>query len=267
MRGCDHSIRQRRRPSPGARGLGTVLLTGSLALTLPGSAAAANDALQAWFQTRTQALFDAVAAGDRAIWDQTLDAGCMLTSEDGEVTDKAKFLAQLRPLPPGFRGKIVIRDLTVRDLGATAVVHYWMDESETIFAQELKTRYVATDTWRRSGATWRAVAMQVTVVPRDLEPIATDTSAWPAMVGSYRYPGDTQPRYRVFLRDGKLFGGRDEKTASALIPLAPLVFHQQGSIHLMVFVKDAAGEIGEVRELHKYNEVRLVRVPPRPAGS
>jgi len=126
----------------------------------------------------------------------------------------------------------------------------------------LKTLYVATDTYHRTGDTWKAVAMQVTVVPRDMEPVVTDTSAWPAMVGSYRFPGDTQTRYRVFLRDGKLFGGRDEKTATALIPLAPLVFHQQGSIHLMVFVRDAAGRIVEVRELHKYNEVRMQRAPP-----
>lgn len=245
----------------------SILLVASIALSSRGIAAPATGASQAWFQARTQALFDAVAIGDRAIWDRTLDGGCILTSEDGEVTDKAKFLAELHPLPPGFRGKIVIRDLTVRDLGATAVVHYWMDESEEIFAQQLKTLYVATDTYRRTGDTWKAVAMQVTVVPRDLEPIVADSSAWPAMVGTYRYPGDTQPRYRVFLREGKLFGGRDEKSATALIPLAPLVFHQQGSIHLMVFVRDAAGEIGEVRELHKYNEVRMQRVPSRPPGS
>ena len=244
-----------------------ILLAASLALTSRDIAAdPATGATQAWFQTRTQALFDAVATGDRAIWDQTLDASCILTSEDGEVTDKAKFLAELRPLPPGFKGRIVIRDLTVRDLGAAAVVHYSMDESETVFAQELKTLYVATDTYRRTGGTWSAVAMQVTVVPRDLEPIVTDPSEWPAIVGSYQYPGDTQPRYRVFLRDGQLFGGREEKTATTLIPLAPLVFHQQGSIHLMVFVRDAAGEIGEVRELHKYNEVRMQRAPSPGAG-
>jgi hypothetical protein len=244
--------------------MGTILLATSIAVTSQALAAPPAEALQGWFRTRTQALFDAVTSGEKAIWQQTLDENCILTSEDGEVMDKAKFLADLHPLPPGFKGQILIRDLTVRDFGATAVVHYWMDESETIFAQELKTLYVATDTYHRSGDTWKAVAMQVTVVPRDMEPVVTDRSAWPAMVGSYRFPGDTQPRYRVFLRDGQLFGGRDEKTATALIPLAPLVFHQQGSIHVMVFVRDAAGRIGEVREIHKYNEVRMQRIPADP---
>ena len=63
----------------------------------------------------------------------------------------------------------------------------------------------------------------------------------------------------MFVRNGALFGGRDDKSATVLIPLAPLVFHQAGSIHLMIFVKDSAGAVTEVREIHKYNEVRMQR--------
>jgi hypothetical protein len=226
---------------------------------VPGQAAQAD--LHAWFQTRTQALFDAIADGDKAIWDRTMDADCVITSEDGEVMDKAKFLTDLRPLPRGFSGHGKIRDLTVRDLGEVAVVHYWIDEWETIFAQELKTTYLETDTYHRSAGTWKMVAMQLTVVPRDLEPIVTDPGAWSTLEGEYGFPGDdqAQTRYRVFVRNGSLFGGRDEKSATALIPLAPLVFFQAGSIHLMIFVKDAAGAVTEVREIHKYNEVRMQR--------
>jgi len=62
------------------------------------------------------------------------------------------------------------------------------------------------------------------------------------------------------VRDGALFGGSDVKSATRLIPLAPLVYYQQGSIHLMIFVRGRAGAVSEVRELHKYNEVRLERV-------
>lgn len=66
--------------------------------------------------------------------------------------------------------------------------------------------------------------------------------------------------YEVRLRDGALYGGRDRESATVLIPLAPLVFFQKGSIHIMIFVHDAAGAISEVRELHKYNEVVMKRV-------
>jgi len=216
----------------------------------------------AWFQTTTQKLFDAVAAGDRKVWDEALDERCMITTEDGEVFDKRAYLEQLKPLPPGFEGHIEVRRLTVRTLGDAAVVHYWLDETEDIFGQHLHTIYVDTDTYRRSGDGWRAVAMQVTVVPRDLEAIETDQRLWPSMVGEYAYSERAPSRYRVFLRQGVLYGGRDAAGATRLIPLAPLVFFQQGSIHIMVFVCDRQGVVTEVRELHKYNEVRMRRLTP-----
>jgi hypothetical protein len=36
------------------------------------------------------------------------------------------FQPDLRPLPSGFSGHGKIRDLSVRDLGEVAVVHYWI---------------------------------------------------------------------------------------------------------------------------------------------
>ena len=222
---------------------------------------AAPDETTAWFQSRTQALYDAVASGSRAIWDRTLDASCIITTEDGEVLDKTRFLHDLRPLPQGFTGRIRVRDLKVQPIGAqAAVVHYWLDESENIFGQPLKTTYVQTDVYRRSGGEWLALAMQVTVVPRDLEPIDVDARGWPALVGEYRLSEQSSSAYHVWLRDGVLFGGNDAQSATRLIPLAPLVFFQQGSIHLMVFVQDHGGLVKEVRELHKYNEVVMQRV-------
>lgn len=216
-----------------------------------------------WFQATTQQLFDAVALGDRRVWDEVLDENCTITTEDGEVFGKRAYLEQLKPLPPGFEGHIAVQRLTVQTLDGAAVVHYWLDETEDIYGQRLHTRYVDTDTYRRSGNSWRAVAMQVTVVPRDLEPIETEQKLWPSLVGEYGYSARAPSRYRVFLRQGALYGGRDTSSATQLIPLAPLVFFQQGSIHIMVFVRDRQGAINEVRELHKYNEVRMRRLPPK----
>ena len=217
-----------------------------------------------WFRSTTQALMDAVTDGDKAVWDRVLDADCIITTEDGEFQRKAKFLEELKPLPRGFSGKITVRDLTVRQLGSTAVVHYWLDELEQIFDQQLKTIYVETDVYRRDGASWRMVAMQVTIVPRDLAPIPQRSANWQELLGDYQYSPAATSRYRVFMRDDALYGGRDTKSATRLIPLAPLVFFQQGSIHIMIFVRNDAGAISEVRELHKYNEVRMQRaaVPP-----
>jgi len=217
----------------------------------------------AGFQASTQKLFDAVAAGDRMVWDEALDEDCAITTEDGEVFGKRAFLEQLKPLPPGFQGHIEVQRLTVRTLGAAAVVHYWLDETEEIYDQHLHTMYVSTDTYRRAGNGWRAVAMQTTVVPRDLEPIDTDQRLWPSLLGEYGYSERAPSRYHVFVRQGVLYGGRDTQSATRLIPLAPLVFFQQGSIHILVFVRDSQGAVSEVRELHKYNEVRMLRLAPK----
>jgi len=219
---------------------------------------AAGDAT-AWFQATTQALMDAVTSGDRAVWDRALDADCIVTNEDGDVFDKARMLKDVTPLPAGFSGEIKVRDLTVRQIGDAAVVHYWLDEWEQIFGQMLRTTYVETDAYRRTGDTWKVIAMHTTVVPRDLEALQPDPAAWPPLLGDYAYSEKAASRYHVFTRDGVLYGGNDPKTATRLIPLAPLVYYQQGSIHLLIFVRDKSGAVNEVRELHKYNEVRMQR--------
>jgi hypothetical protein len=228
-----------------------------VATSLP---AVAEDSV-AWFTSTTQSLMDAYTTGDQGVWGRVLDPEATITTEDGEVQNRSQFLDHLHPLPSGFSGSIKVRDLTVREIGTAAVVHYWMDETETIFGQQLKTLYVDTDVYRRAARSWKMVASQTTVVPRDMDPIAVDTSGWPALVGDYRLSDAATSRYRVFMRDGALYGGKDAKTATLLIPLAPQVFHQQGSIHIMVFVRDKTGAVSEVRELHKYNEVRMQRVP------
>ncbi len=235
----------------------SLMLLAAAGLLRPVASHAGPPSLQAWFQSREQALFDSVARGDKGIWDRTLDADCVITSEDGVVEDKAKFLSELTPLPKGFSGYGNVRDLTVRDLGDAAVVHFWIDEHENVFGQELYTTYVETDTYRRRSGTWKMVAMQATVVPRDLQPIPTDAIDSPAIVGDYHFPGDERVRYHVFVRHGSLFGGRDEKSATRLVPLAPLVFFQSGSIHFVIFIRDSTGAVTEAREIHKYNEIRM----------
>jgi len=230
------------------------------AASCPGLGHGASADQSAWFRTHTQALFDAITAGNRAIWAQTLDEDCIITSEDGDVQSRSQFLEAVQPLPRGFEGHGTIRELTVRDLGDAAVVHYLIDEREDIFGQQLATKYYETDTYHRHEGSWKIVALQITVVPRDLEPLSHDSSDWTAMRGDYRFPGAAAIRYRVFEKDGALYGGRDEKSATRLIPLAPLTFFQAGSIHMMIFVKDSAGRITEVREIHKYNEVRMEHV-------
>lgn len=245
-------------PARGTSRASAILLT--LCALMPRVPAWASGDTTAWFQSSTQALMDAVTSGDKTVWERALAADCVVTNEDGDVFDKTRMLRDLTPLPAGFSGEIKVRDLTVRQAGNAAVVHYWLDEWEKIFGQTLRTTYVETDAWERVGDSWKVIAMHTTVVPRDLEPLQADPAAWPPLLGDYAYSEQAKSRYHVFMRDGVLYGGTNEKTATRLIPLAPLVYYQQGSIHLMIFVRDKAGAVTEVRELHKYNEVRMQRI-------
>ena len=218
---------------------------------------------QAWFQKNTQALFDALPSGDKKVWDKALASDCIISDEDGKVQTKADLLKDFAPLPAGSTGSIQVEDLKVQDLGDTAaVVHYIIDEQEDVQGQKLHTKYTTTDVFRSQLGGWKIVASHVTVVPRDMDPVSVDRTGWPALVGEYRVGPQSKHSYNVYLREGSLFGGADEQSATALIPLSPLVYFQAGSIHTMIFVPDGKGGIAEVREVHKYNELSMKRVAP-----
>ena len=233
----------------------------SAGISAPAVAADATDT--AWFLNRTQALYDAVTSGDKAVWRATLSDDCIVTDEDGRVYDKSAFLDTVIPLSKGFSGAIKVRHLTARVFATAASVHYWLDEHENALGQSLHTTYVETDTYRREGDTWKMVAAQITVVPTDLKPVAVDESGWPALAGTYRLGEEPPGRlYHAYLRNGALYWGSAEQSAKRLIPLSPLVFFVQGSIHTMVFVRDPAARITEALEIHKYNEIALRRIGP-----
>ena len=48
----------------------------------------------------TQQMMDAVAPGQKPVWDHFLATDCLYTDENGVTMNKAKFLQQLTPLPP-----------------------------------------------------------------------------------------------------------------------------------------------------------------------
>ncbi len=74
---------------------------------------------------------DSVAQGQKEVWDRAMDPGCVITSEEGEVTGKRQFLEQLRPLPPGLTGAIRVKELSVQEFADFAVVRYLADEWES----------------------------------------------------------------------------------------------------------------------------------------
>lgn len=213
----------------------------------------------AWFARTTQTLMDALAPGNRAPWARVLAPDCIITDEDGGVSTRSQFLASLHPLPRGFSGRIRVYGLTVLRAGDAAVVHYWLDERENVFSDRLRTRYVNTDTYRRTSGGWQIVAMQTTVVPRDLAPLTSSTRSWPDLIGEYAYSPNATV-YRVFERAGRLYFGSSAATATELIPLTERAFFEKGSIHTLIFTTGADGRATAAVEIHKYNEVVMKRL-------
>src|SRR5947207_7367117 len=90
---------------------------------------------------RTQELYDAVVPGNQAPWKKYFADDCIFADEKGRIFDKTKLVADITPMPAGYSGSIKIGHAQSRIIGETAVLSYDLDETETIFGQNLKERY------------------------------------------------------------------------------------------------------------------------------
>ena len=230
---------------------------------LPGGkgTAASSDETVKWFQKTEQELADSIAKGDKSVYDRVMDDGCIVTSEEGDVTPKKEFLAELTGLPPGLRGEIAIRDLTVQEFGDFAIVRCRLDEREEVFGQKLETKYRVTDTFRRSGNAWKMVASHASVVTQNPPGQAVSTAGWPALAGSYRLLPNGWT-FTVAIKDGKLYGGRDPKKLRELIPLTPDAFVLSGGLGEWIFVRDESGKLKHILDFRKFEPLVWTRVNP-----
>src|SRR5437762_1542926 len=109
---------------------------------------------------RTQELYDAVASANQAPWKKYFADDCIFADEKGRIFDKTKLVADITPMPAGYSGSIKIGHAQSRIIGETAVLSYDLDETETIFGQNLKAHYHVTDTWLRRNGEWQIIASQ-----------------------------------------------------------------------------------------------------------
>jgi hypothetical protein len=231
-----------------------ILMTAAL-VRQPPSATASLD----WFQQTEQALMDAVAAGDKSVWDRVMDGSCVVTGEEGEKLTKAEFLKGLRPLPQGLSGTIVVRELSVQDLDNVAIVRFLLDESETVFGQPLATKYRNTDVFTRRGTTWKLVATHTSVVTADPPAQQVATDGWSRLAGTYKLLPDGWS-FHVVLRDGQLLGGRDPNALRPLIPMSPTAFVLKGSLGEWLFATDTQGKGTRIVNLRKFEPLVWTRV-------
>src|SRR5262245_29801373 len=201
---------------------------------------------------------DAIARGDKAVWDRVMDPACVVTSEEGEVLTREKFLEELGPLPQGLSGRIEVKELTVQEFPQFAVVRFLADESESVFGQKLTVQYRATNAYRRDGSAWKMVASHLSVVTRDPPAQPVSKAGFSGLVGQYRLLPDGWT-FTAEVRDGELYGGTDPKTLRRLIPVAPDSFVVSGRLGEWTFVVEN-GKAERIVNLRKHAVLVWTRV-------
>ena len=79
------------------------IVTSACLLATIASPLHAAESTAATLQRSTQALLDAVAPGERAVWEHYSDPAFTYVTEDNEVKTRAQVLEDLKPLPPARR--------------------------------------------------------------------------------------------------------------------------------------------------------------------
>jgi hypothetical protein len=193
---------------------------------------------------RTQELYDSIVSGNQTPWKKYFADDCTFSDEKGRTLDKTKLVADITPLPKGYSGAIKIENVISRIIGDTAILSYDANESETIFDQNLRARYHATDTWLRRDGNWQIIASQAhryyeDPAMADPSQLRNNASAARTFVGTYELaPGQTRT---VTAENGRLFIERNGKKEQ-LFPETSDLFFRKGMEGRILFHYDANGK-------------------------
>jgi Domain of unknown function (DUF4440)/Domain of unknown function (DUF3471) len=188
-----------------------------------------------------QAMFDAVAAGDQEPWKKHFADDSMYFDEKGRSMDKAALVKDVTPLPPGYSGAIKVVNPKSNIQGDTAVLSYDLNETETIFGQNMTARYHGTDTWMYRDGKWQIVAGQMFRYYEDPAVGKGDVKEYADYAGTYELaPGKTQI---VFVRGGSLYARRGDGPEAELVPEAAEIFFRKGVEGRCLFRRDDRGKV------------------------
>ena len=233
-----------------------LILIAAAALTAAPALATPDPMLARQLEARTQALQDAIAPGKKDVWDRELAAGYIMVTEDAKVQDRAKFLHDLAPLPPGLVGSIKVVDYRLERHGGMAFATYVDDESLDYHGVALKTKFRISDSWVRIGAAWKLAGTQIIAVLDDPPAVPLPAATLADYVGHYVLPDGTATDI-VLDKSGaapKLVSRRPGRPDAPLLAEARDVFFVAGAPRSRkVFYRDASGRVtgyGDRREGH-----------------
>lgn len=202
---------------------------------------------------QTQELYDAIVPGNQEPWKKYFADDCIFADEKGRLFDKAKLVADITSMPSGYSGAIKIENVQSRLIGETAVLSYDLNETETIFGQQLHARYHVTDTWLRRNENWQIIASQAHRYYEDPAMGDADPAKFSEFVGTYELAPD-QTR-TVSAEDGKLFIERKGKKEQ-LFPESCDIFFRKGVEGRILFRRDKPS--GAVQLIDRRNNEDVV---------
>ena len=207
-----------------------------------------------------QELLDAIAPGDKAVWERHLDESFVMTDEDGNVSTRKEFLDALRPLPSGFSGSIKLSEPVVRLFGDVAILTHLDLEEETIFGQQLHARFRSTDTYLRRDGRWKLIASQIMVIPDQRKTAVVDPALYDDYAGVYELSPSV--RYQVTREGNRLFGQRTDRPKEELLPESETSFFRPGTWRgVKIFVRGAGGRVTQIIDRRDNRDIVWKRVP------
>ena len=219
----------------------------------------ATDAVRNEIVRMTQELMDALVPGKADVWQRYLVDDALITDEFGRRQTKKETVDGMHPFPAGVSGSIELRDVKVHVYGDTAVLDCEEYETETFFGQKFVVRYMAMNTFVRRDGAWKMVAMEDVTLPTPPPALDVKGIAAADYIGTYRISPDRA--WNVAEENGKLvWRTKAGGPAHALDAVAKDVFMGgDDEKNLMIFRRDEKGNVVELVERRKFNDLHLHR--------
>lgn len=233
----------------------------ALLLSLVSPALAQTAADEATLRAETQALLDAVAPGEVAVWAARLHDNYTNMDETGTVRTRPAFLDVLRPLPAGLEGRMEIEQFRVAFEGETAVVTYEIQEYLDYHGQPLRSRFRSMDIWQRSGDDWRLLAQHVAAILKDPPSVALGESALCAYAGEYALTDAIRTQIRC--TSDSLIASRANRPDASYLAEASDIFFVPGQPRTRrIFQRGPDGEISAFVDRREGEDIRWRRIGP-----
>ena len=211
-------------------------------------------------RARDQRLLDAIAPGDRKVWEEALTQDAVYVDENGEVMTRADFLNSLQPLPAKVSGSLKIVSYQLRLNGDTALVIHKDDEHENYHGHPLEANYLMTETWVRRNDDWKLAMVHAYVVATDPPAIAVS----PAKLDEYagRYSAGPDLDWTIRRAGDHLMAGREgARPQPLLVESADVMFVRGQPRERRIFQRDAAGRVRGFIERREGEDIPWTKVP------